>query len=254
MSFLEPLDLSLIVPAYNEAARLPATLERLAEYFSGCDGFYELLIVDDGSRDDTRAVAAAFAREHSWARLLVYNDERGAPLNRGKGFAVRFGMQRAIGRYAFFSDADLSTPIEELERLLPPLVRDEADVVIASRGLPESKLSVRQPWYRERMGRSFNAIVRALIGTQISDTQCGFKGFQAESARRLFSVACVDGFGFDTELLYLAAKWNLRVQELPVTWMHRDDSRVNPLTAPFGMIRDVLQARANFARGKYEKS
>lgn len=251
-----PLDLSIIVPAYNEEFRLPASLERMAEYLAGCTGFYELIVVDDGSQDGTRRVVEEFARAHSWARLAAYNTPAtdgtpATPLNKGKGFAVRYGMLRATGQYALFSDADLSTPIEELEALMAPLRSGEADVAIASRGLPQSRLSVRQPWYRERMGRAFNSVVRYAIGTSIADTQCGFKLFRGDAARRIFGAARVDGFGFDTELLYLAAKWGYRVAEIPVTWEHRDDSRVNPLTAPLGMMRDVIGVRLNDLRGVY---
>lgn len=251
-----PLDLSIIVPAYNEEFRLPATLRRMAEYLESCTGFYELIVVDDGSQDGTRCVVQDFARAHPWVRLAAYNSPAtesspATPLNKGKGFAVRYGMLRATGQYALFSDADLSTPIEELEALLAPLQRGEADIAIASRGLPQSRLSVRQPWYRERMGRLFNAMVRYTIGTSITDTQCGFKLFRGDVARRLFGAAKVEGFGFDTELLYLAAKWDYQVAEVPVTWEHRDDSRVNPLTAPLGMLRDVLRVRLNDLRGVY---
>jgi dolichyl-phosphate beta-glucosyltransferase len=244
------IDLSIVVPAYNEADRLPATLARIAEYLGQQTYSYELIVVDDGSHDNTRGVVEAFAAEHSWARLETYPDGR----NRGKGAAVRVGMLAAGGRELLFSDADLSTPIEELETLFKPIRAGEADISFASRGLPESKLAVHQPWYREAMGRTFNFIVRKVIGTNISDTQCGFKAFRGDAARRIFASACIDGFGFDTEILFLARKWKLRVAEIPVTWRHQDDSRVSPLVAPFQMLRELLQVRLNDLRGRYRES
>lgn len=244
--------LSLIIPAYNEEKRLPDTLTRIAEYMALRDFSYELVVVDDGSRDKTRQVVTNFAATHPWVRLAFYNDEAGRPLNRGKGYAVRHGIASAVGRDILFSDADLSTPIEEMEKLLPPISRGDCDIAIASRALPESNLTVHQPWYRERMGRIFNSIVRRIIDTPFADTQCGFKAFRGVAAKKIFGMARVDGFGFDTEILFLAAKLKLRVQELPVTWNHRDDSRVNPLIAPFQMIQEVIQVRLNDIRGCYE--
>jgi dolichyl-phosphate beta-glucosyltransferase len=246
--------LSLVVPAYNEEKRLPATLERIAQYLLSRDFSYELLIVDDGSRDETSRVAREFSARHPWARLLRYEDAGGRAVNRGKGFAVRQGMLASRGRDALFSDADLSTPIEELEKLLPPLSRGDCDIAIASRALPDSNLAVHQPWHREAMGRTFNFFVRRAIHTTVSDTQCGFKAMRGDVARRLFALARVDGFGFDTELIFLAAKKGLRVREIPVTWRHAEESRVSPLTAPLQMMRELLEVRLNDLRGLYEES
>jgi dolichyl-phosphate beta-glucosyltransferase len=246
--------LSIVVPAYNEESRLPATLERMAEYLASRDFSYELLVVDDGSRDNTRDVARRFASTHSWVRLVQYDDDKGRPVNRGKGYAIRQGVLASAGRDVLFSDADLSTPIEEIEKLLPPIARGECDIAIASRALPESDLAVHQPFYREWMGRTFNLIVQRVIGTTIVDTQCGFKAFRGEVARRLFSLAQIDGFGFDTEIIYLARKFNYRVEELGVIWRHKDDSRVNPILAPLSMIKEVFEVRLNDIRGLYDES
>jgi len=244
--------LSLIIPAYNEEGRLPATLERVAEYLQTRDYSYELLVVDDGSRDGTRQVVRDFAATHDWVRLVQY-DQADRPLNRGKGFAVRQGVFNAVGRDVLFSDADLSTPIEELEKLLPPLAKGECDVTIASRALPDSNLTVHQPWHREFMGRTFNKFVQKVINTNIVDTQCGFKAFRGEAAKKIFGVAQIDGFGFDTEILFLASKFGYRVKEIGVTWQHRDDSRVNPLSAPLQMMRELIQVRVNDIRGLYSE-
>lgn len=245
--------LSIVIPAYNEEKRLPATLERIAEYLSTRDLSYEVLIVDDGSRDTTRDVARDFASSHSWVRLVQYDDDRGNPVNRGKGYAIRQGVLASAGRDVLFSDADLSTPIEEMEKLLPPIARGECDIAIASRALPESDLAIHQPFYREWMGRTFNKIVQRIIGTSILDTQCGFKAFQGDAARRLFALAHIDGFGFDTEIIYLARKLGYRVEEIGVIWRHKDDSRVNPILAPISMLSEVVEVRLNDIRGLYEE-
>jgi dolichyl-phosphate beta-glucosyltransferase len=245
--------LSLIIPAYNEEKRLPATLTRMVEYLALRDFSYEIVVVDDGSRDGTRDLVREFAATRSFMRLECYDDENGKPLNRGKGYAVRHGVLAARGRDILFSDADLSTPIEEMEKLLPAISRGDCDMAIASRALPESNLTVHQPWYRERMGRLFNTFVQRIIDTQILDTQCGFKAFRGDVAKRLFGMAQIDGFGFDTEILFLAQKFKYRVREIPVTWEHRDDSRVSPLSAPFQMLSELLQVRLNDIRGLYDE-
>lgn len=245
--------LSLIIPAYNEENRLPATLVRIAEYLALRDFSYELIVVDDGSRDNTRQVVRDFAATRPYVRLECYDDEAGRPLNKGKGFAVRHGVLSSHGRDVLFSDADLSTPIEEMEKLLPFISGGDYDVAIASRALPESNLDVHQPFYREWMGRTFNAFVRRVLRTDISDTQCGFKAFRGDAARRIFSLARINGFGFDTEVLFLAKKFGMRVREVPVTWRHRDDSRVSPLVAPFQMIGELFRVRSNDLHRLYEE-
>ncbi len=244
--------LSLIIPAYNEEDRLPATLARVAEYLALRDFSCELIVVDDGSRDGTRALVRDFAKNRDWVRLLGYDFNHHAA-NRGKGFAVRQGVLHATGRDVLFSDADLSTPIEEMEKLLAPIARGQCDVAIASRAMPESVLAVHQPWYREIMGRSFNKVVQKVAVPGIVDTQCGFKAFRGDIARRLFSLAQIDGFGFDTEILFLAQKFGYRTCEIAVRWEHRDDSRVSPLTAPFSMMRELFAVRLNDMRGLYDE-
>lgn len=245
--------LSIIVPAYNEEDRLPATLVRMEEYLNQRDFSHELIIVDDGSRDTTRQVVRDFAATRPWVRLVQYDDDKDRPVNRGKGYAVRQGVLASQGRDVLFSDADLSTPMEEMEKLLPLISSGECDIAIASRALPDSDLAVHQPWYREMMGRTFNRIVQRIIGTTIVDTQCGFKAFRGETARRLFSLALIDGFGFDTEIIFLARKFRYPVREIGVVWRHQDDSRVNPLLAPLAMLREVLEVRLNDIRGAYDE-
>ncbi|MEO6906854.1 MAG: dolichyl-phosphate beta-glucosyltransferase [Abditibacteriaceae bacterium] len=244
--------LSIVVPAYNEEKRLPASLQKIESYLKSRDFSYEMIVVDDGSRDATRTVVSDFAATRPWVRLLHYDTPQGHPLNRGKGYAVRQGVLHSAGRDLLFTDADLSSPIEEMEKLLPPISRGDFDVAFASRALPASILTIHQPWYREWMGRTFNMFVQSVIGTTIRDTQCGFKAFRGEAAKDIFRRAQIDGFGFDTEVLFLAQKLKYRVVEVPVRWQHYDNSRVNPLIAPFSMISELIQVRLNDIRGTYE--
>ncbi|MCA9680001.1 MAG: glycosyltransferase family 2 protein [Myxococcales bacterium] len=233
--------LSVVVPAYNEEARLGPPLERIRAYLGGradLAGAWELIVVDDGSRDGTVAIAEAAAAAEPRVRVVVQ------PANRGKGAAVRAGALAAAGARVLFSDADLATPIEEVEKLEARLAAG-ADVAIASRALPDSDIRVRQHPLRETMGRTFNVLVRALMRGAIGpikDTQCGFKLFTAAAARDLFGRATVDGFAFDVELLYLArGRW--RVDEVPVVWRHVDESKVSPGTDAARMLLDVVRLR-----------
>ena len=211
------------------------------------------MVIDDGSRDRTREVVREFALNRPWVRLVQYDDESGAALNRGKGFAIRAGVESAVGRDILFSDADLSTPIEELEKLLPPISRGDCDITIASRALPGANLAKHQPIHRELMGRTFNKIVQRMAVPGVMDTQCGFKAFRGDVAKRLFKIAQIDGFGFDPEILFLANKFGYKIRELPVTWRHCDNSRVNPVTAPIAMLRELFEIRWNDARGLYDE-
>lgn len=222
--------LSVIVPAYNEAARLLPTLERIAEWMSTNGILYELLVVDDGSTDLTAEVAERFTVGNATCRLLRLRP------NRGKGAAVRAGFRQSKGDRVLFSDADLSTPIEELRKLERAL-DSGADVAIASRALPDSRLVQRQAWYRERMGKTFNAVVRLLTGIPFRDTQCGFKLFRGDDARALAERMREDGFSFDVELLLLARARGLSIREIPVTWKNDDRSRVDPVADSWRMLQ-----------------
>jgi dolichyl-phosphate beta-glucosyltransferase len=238
--------LSLVVPAYEEAARLPRSLAAAVAYLerSGLD--YEIVVVDDGSRDDTaqvarRTLAALGARRSQVIRLEP---------NRGKGAAVREGMLRANGERILFSDADLSTPIEEEARLRAELDAG-ADVAIGSRAVPGARITLSQGWLRQSAGRGVNRILRLLGLTDSMDTQCGFKMFRREAARALFSQARIDRFLFDVEVLFLARRWRLRVAEVPVEWRNDPDSRVHVLRDLPRVVRDV--ARIRFGRYPLER-
>ena len=233
---------SVVIPAYNEASRLASTLERVASYFGGERLAFEILVVDDGSTDVTASVARA-------AEGPIQVVELGQ--NRGKGAAVRAGVRESRGTHILFTDADLSTPIEQWEPLRRKL--DEGyDLVVGSRALADSRIEIPQPWYRERMGKTFNWILRRVLPLELEDTQCGFKLFDAAVAKRLFAAARIDGFAFDAEILFLAKRFGYRVGELPVPWFNSLPSRVHPLWHSAQMLRDLARIRFLAATDAYE--
>lgn len=235
-------DLSIVIPAYNEQERLPATLQRWSEYLRAQPYSAEIIVVDDGSRDRTAEVTRAAMAQIPFLTL------REEP-HRGKGGAVRAGMQVARGRRILFADADLSMPPEELPLLLAPLDRG-FDLAIASREGKGAR-RVGEPQLRHIMGRVFNFVVRLLAIPGLQDTQCGFKLFTAEAARELFRRQTIDDFGFDVEILYIARKLRYRVAEVPVAWYYQPSSRVNPLRDTIRMLLDILRVRWNDRRGRY---
>jgi dolichyl-phosphate beta-glucosyltransferase len=230
------VDLSMVIPAYNEARRLPPTLARLRDYLDAGADSYEVLVVDDGSDDDTVAVARELARE--WPQLEVLT----LPHNQGKGAAVREGMLRARGALRAFSDADLSTPIEELPRLRSHL-GGACHVAIASRDAPGSDIQVHQPRWREFMGRSYNRILRLLVLPGIRDTQCGFKLFTSEAAEACFAPLETFRFGFDAEVLVRAHRRGWEIAEVPVRWRHVEESRVGGIGDALRMLYDLVRLR-----------
>jgi glycosyltransferase involved in cell wall biosynthesis len=236
--------LSIVVPAYNEQERLGVSLPLIDAYLRERRVDAEILVVDDGSIDGTAAMAEGFLRGKN-GRVLKQ------PENRGKGAAVRRGVLEAAGRWVLFTDADLSTPIEEHARLAD-IARDaDLDVVFGSRGLPDSKVEVRQSWLRQTMGKTFNRILRAVTGLPYRDTQCGFKLLDLQRTRPLFERMVVDHFAFDVELLFLCDRFGLRVREVPVVWRNSDRSTVSVVGAPPRMLLDVLRVRWRFRRGLY---
>jgi len=232
--------LSVVIPVFNEEARLGRTLGRLGEYFLDQPYECEIIVVDDGSRDRSVEVAE---KAGLGERLKVIRHE----VNRGKGAAVRTGMAAARGDFALFSDADLSTPIEEIEKFWPRF--DEGfDVVIASRALPESRIEVHQKWLRERMGRMFNLFVRLLVVPGIYDTQCGFKMFTRRAVEAIFPKCRLDGWAFDVEIIALALAEGMKVAEVPVRWINSPDTRVRALSAGLEMFFDLLKLRSRFRK------
>jgi dolichyl-phosphate beta-glucosyltransferase len=231
------IQLSVVIPAYNEAARVGPGLRRAAAYLSGRGVAHELLVVDDGSRDSTAAVAA-----EAGARVLRHGR------NRGKGAAVKTGVLACAGARVLLSDADFSTPIEEIEKLEARL--PDADLVVGSRALADSVITERQPMYRELMGKSFNLLIRCLGVRGFHDTQCGFKLARGEAARALCAELTVAGFAYDVELIWLALARGRRVVEVGVVWANSPDSRVHPIRSSLGMIRDVLLMRWRHRGGR----
>ena len=233
------MSVSVIIPAYNEAARLPMTLRATTEYFAARPDPFELLVVDDGSTDETAKIVAEFVAAYPQYQIqcLSYGG------NRGKGFAVRFGMLRAEGDVRLFCDADLATPVEEYEVVLAAMEQENASIGIGSRPLRKSHLLVHQPWYREWLGRGFNKAVQLLAVPGIADTQCGFKIFTAEAATDVFSRCRIDGFAFDSEALYLARRLNYPIAEVPIRWSHKDGSKVSMVRDGLKMLRDLSTIR-----------
>ncbi len=232
--------LSIVVPAYNEAHRIPASLERIFAYMDRGHADFEVVVVDDGSTDGTADLVAQQFGHRPQLRVLVY------PENHGKGYAVRRGILAAHGELVIVSDADLSTPIEEVEKLLASLAAGY-DLVIGSRGLEESEVRQRQPFYRERAGKLFNVLVRCFVVPAFYDTQCGFKALRREALLPVVERLEIDGFAFDVELIAMAVAAGIRVAEVPVIWINSPSSRVRMsqgLAAFIDLMRIRRRARA----------
>jgi dolichyl-phosphate beta-glucosyltransferase len=232
--------LSVVIPAYNEEKRLPQSLAAVMDFLRKQPYASEVIVSDDGSQDRTVALAREWLKDFPHQVLTT-------PQNRGKGHAVRQGMLAATGDYVLFTDADLSTPIEEVAKFLARLEKDQ-DVVIGSRALPASQVEIHQNFLREAMGKVFNFIAQVWAFKGIHDSQCGFKCFRREAARKLFSLQKLDGFSFDVEIVYLTQKLGLRLLELPVIWRNSVQSRVQVLRDPLMMFWDVLRIRSLHAR------
>jgi dolichyl-phosphate beta-glucosyltransferase len=240
-----PPRLSLIIPAYNEEKRLPPTLEAVAGYLDSSPyADAEIVVVDDGSRDSTAAIAEAAARRDPRIRLLRN------PGNRGKGYSVRHGMLEARGEWILFSDADLSAPIEELPKLMDAAQARGAAIAIGSRALDRSLIGVHQSRWREISGIFFNRVVRLLTGLDFADTQCGFKLYRRDAARLVFSLQRLEGFGFDVEDLYIARRLGLHAIEVPVRWNNVEGTKVGLLDGARSFT-DLLLVRWNSLRGRY---
>lgn len=245
-----PRSISIVIPAYNEEVRLPDTLRRIERYLRESDwSYHEILVVDDGSTDGTAAAAEEFARGDASGISSPIRVLRN-PGNRGKGYSVRHGMLEARGEWRLFSDADLSTPIEELEKLWRAVAGGKDAIAIGSRAIDRSLIGVHQPGHRETMGRIFNGAMRVATGLRISDTQCGFKLFRGDVAREVFSRQRLERFGFDAEVLFIAVHRGYGVAEVPVRWNHVDGSKVGMLTG-LRAFAELAEIRANSLRGKY---
>ena len=238
----EPL-LSIIIPAYNEERRLPGTLDEIHAFLEKQPYTYEVLVVENGSTDRTLAIAQEYARRHAYLRAL-HED------GRGKGLAVRRGMLEAVGQYRFICDADLSMPIAEVNRFIPPLM-PPAEIVIASREAPGA-VRYNEPHYRHFTGRAFSMVVRLLALPGLRDTQCGFKCFRADVAAELFPLQTIHGWTFDVEVLYIARRRGYRIVEIPIPWYFNAESKVNILKDLRKVTSDLLRIRLNAWRGVYD--
>jgi len=244
MSTASP-ELSIVIPAFNEELRLPATLERIGAYLKTCDGEVEVLVVDDGSRDHTAAVAESCRAKIPGLRVVPNG------VNRGKGYSVRHGVQEARGQIVLFTDADLSAPIEEAGKLIEALKAQNCDVAIGSRAVDRSLITVHESPFREFAGIIFNKIVRLILWLPFVDTQCGFKAFRRERCAIIFEQQTIERFGFDPELLYLARHHGLRAVEIPVRWGHSPATKISMLRDSLQMFLDVFKIRWNSLLGRY---
>ena len=244
MSAPEPA-LSIVIPAYNEERRLPPTLEKIAAWLRVKGIAAEVLVVDDGSTDGTASLVERTAAAFPGLRLIPNGR------NFGKGYSVRHGMREARGRVALFTDADLSAPIEEADKLLAAL--ENADVAFGSRALDRSLISTHQSRLRELAGIFFNKLVQAVLWIPFVDTQCGFKAFRMERARILFEQQRIERFGFDPELLYLARHHGLRAVEIPVRWAHHPETKVNVYRDSLRMFAELFTIRWNSLCGRYPR-
>jgi dolichyl-phosphate beta-glucosyltransferase len=240
-----PLDLSIVIPAFNEERRLPKAIERIGSYLSARPLQAEILVVDDGSSDATPKLIESYREKFPGLRLIANGR------NRGKGFSVRHGMLEARGEIALFTDADLSTPIEEADKLLAALRENGFDAAIGSRALDRSLIEVHQSAFREWAGTFFNRLVRQITGIEFSDTQCGFKAFRRERTRIIFEQQRIERFGFDPEILFLAKRHGLRVSEIPVRWSHDAATKVNVIEDGIRMFLELPVIRWNSLRGYY---
>jgi dolichyl-phosphate beta-glucosyltransferase len=233
---MSSVDLSIIIPTYNEERRLGPTLDETIAFFAGRGLSHEVLVVDDGSTDGTIGVVRDHSEHGGILRLIPL------PANRGKGAAVRSGMLASRGSMVLFTDADLSTPLAELGKLAAAIAAG-ADIAIASRAKRGAQLKKRQPLYRVLMGKTFNKMVQVAATPGIVDTQCGFKLFRGDLARRLFTVSRIDGFGFDVEILFLARRSGARIEEIPVVWINHPYSTVHPVRDSLLTFLDLVRIR-----------
>ena len=236
---------SIVIPAYNESARIGATLERVLDYVRGQSWDAEVIVVNDGSRDNTAEIVRRFVAKNSVLRLVEN------PGNRGKGYSVRNGMLQSRGKIVLFSDADLSSPIEEAPKLFQAL-QQGADIAIGSRWLRAETQTRRQPLHRQLFGRIFNLALRITLGLHFADTQCGFKAFKQTAVRAIFPLQKIERWGFDPEILFLARKLGFTTKEVPVIWGHSGGTRINPLVDGSRMVQEMLRIRWWSVTGKYD--
>ena len=237
---------SIVIPAYNEASRIPGTLQSVVDCVRQFGWSVEVIVVDDGSTDATAKVVRAFAETAPEVRLLQN------PGNRGKGYSVRSGVLQSFGEVVLFTDADLSAPMEEAQGLFDAIAQG-ADIAIGSRWLENSRQTHRQPFYRQFFGRCFNGVTRFVMGLKFADTQCGFKAFTRAAAQTIFQLQTIERWGFDPEILFIALKRGYRIVEVPVSWAHDERTRMSYLKDGMKMLEEIAVVRWNALLGRYNK-
>jgi dolichyl-phosphate beta-glucosyltransferase len=241
-------ELGVVIPAFNEESRLDSSLKRIVAFFRDRGIEFEVIVIDDGSEDRTDTVAREAGRSLGLSnRIRVLRNSH----NRGKGYSVRRGMLETVAEYALLTDADLSTPIEDFNKLEDEIYARGCDIALGSRDVPGAILEKRQPWYRENAGKAFNRVVRFITGLPFRDTQCGFKLFKMSTCRDIFREQRIEKFAFDVEVLFIARKWGLRLTEVPITWRHSEGSKVQISRDFLRTAADVLRIRWNDYQGLY---
>jgi len=241
---LLPKSISIVIAAYNEERRILSSLFKIKEYFYYQNINYEIVVVDDGSVDHTNKIVTDVIKDIPHLRVISY------AANKGKGYALRQGVLASRGDVILVTDADLSTPIEELSKLLPLIHNHKCDVAIGSRALALSEIIKKQPWWRQSMGKFFNKLVKTLILEDFSDTQCGFKLFRGDIAKSLFKEAKINRFAYDVEILAIARKKGRTILEVPIRWINSPESKVNPVQDSLQMFRDLLKIRMTVGKIK----
>jgi dolichyl-phosphate beta-glucosyltransferase len=236
--------ISIVIAAYNEEHRIGESLLKVRDYVTKKNMDYEIIVVDDGSTDNTKRLVTNYKKEIENLKIISY------PINKGKGYALRQGVLASTGSAVLLSDADLSAPIEELDKLLPLISSREYDVAIGSRALETSRIIIKQPWWRQSMGKSFNRFVKLIVLDGFNDTQCGFKLFSKETASSLFNNARINRFAYDVEILVLAKNKGCRILEVPVRWINSPDSKVHPIFDSLKMLFDLIRIRLMVGRAK----
>jgi dolichyl-phosphate beta-glucosyltransferase len=237
---------SIVIPAYNESKRIPATLEAVIACIRSNGWFAEVVVVNDGSRDSTAQVVRDFAARAPEIRLIEN------PGNRGKGYSVRNGILHAFGEIVMFTDADLSAPMEEAQGLFDAIAQG-ADIAIGSRWLERQRQTIRQPFYRRFFGRCFNLVTRMVMNVPFADTQCGFKAFTRPAAQTVFQLQTIERWGFDPEILFIALKRGYKIKEVPVSWAHDERTQISYLKDGARMLQDLAQVRWNALLGRYSR-
>ena len=237
------MELSVVVPAFNEEKSLESSLQRIIDFLEKNLEKYEIIVIDDGSKDSTPEIAQKFKSNNV---RLIQN-----PQNMGKGFSVKLGMINAKYDPVLFIDADLATPIEETTKFIEA-IQEGYDVVIASRNIEGAKITVEQPKYRQVLGKAFPMIVKGMILDEIKDTQCGFKMFKKDAARKIFPRQTVKRWAFDVEVLYIAKQLNFKIKELPVKWMDKGNSKLSPIKDSARMLNEVFKIKYNDWKGEYK--